>query len=141
MKLPKIKLDWFLSGMVIAIVLAALLPAPGAQGGILHPELLTKAGIALVFFLNGALLSFAALKDGIPALAPAPDHPGRHLRAVPADRHDFFGHSRQVDQPRPAPRPVLSLRHSVDGFVVGGDDGGGQGATCRWPFSTPPCRA
>ncbi len=63
MRLPK--LDWFLSGMVIAIVLAALFPSPGAQGGCLHPELLTKAGIALIFFLNGALLSFGALRDGI----------------------------------------------------------------------------
>lgn len=63
--MKSIKLDWFLSGMVIAIVLAALFPLPGAEGGWLHPELLTKAGIALVFFLNGALLSFAALKDGI----------------------------------------------------------------------------
>lgn len=61
LKLP----DWFLTGMGVAIILAALLPAPGAEGGILHPELLTKAGIALVFFLNGAGLSFAALKDGV----------------------------------------------------------------------------
>ncbi len=62
-KLPKF--DWFLSGMFIAIVLAALFPKPGAQGGWLHPELLTKAGIALVFFLNGALLSFSSLRDGV----------------------------------------------------------------------------
>lgn len=61
LKLP----DWFLTGMGVAIILAALFPAPGAEGGILHPELLTKAGIALVFFLNGAGLSFAALKDGV----------------------------------------------------------------------------
>lgn len=51
--------------MVIAMVLAWLLPEPGAAGGILHPELLTKAGIALIFFLHGAGLSFAAMKDGI----------------------------------------------------------------------------
>ncbi len=63
--LKSFKLDGFLTGMVIAIVLAALLPGPGAHGGFLHPELLTKLGIALVFFLNGALLSFKALRDGI----------------------------------------------------------------------------
>ena len=63
MRLPKI--DPFLAGMVVAILLAALFPAPGADGGWLHPELLTKAGIALVFFLNGALLSFKALSDGV----------------------------------------------------------------------------
>ena len=51
--------------MVLAIILAALFPAPGAHGGFLHPELLTKLGIALIFFLNGAMLSFNALKDGI----------------------------------------------------------------------------
>ena len=65
MKIGKIKIDGFLAGMVLAIILAALLPAPGAHGGFLHPELLTKLGIALIFFLNGAMLSFNALKDGI----------------------------------------------------------------------------
>ena len=57
--------DLFLTGMVAAIVAAALFPAPGAAGGWLHPNLLTKAGIALVFFLNGGLMSFGALKDGV----------------------------------------------------------------------------
>lgn len=65
MKLGSLKFDGFLTGMVIAIVLAALFPAPGAHGGLLHPELLTKFGIALIFFLNGAMLSFHALKDGV----------------------------------------------------------------------------
>ena len=57
--------DWFLAGMIIAMFLAWLIPGPGAAGGGLHPELLTKCGIALIFFLHGAQLSFAALKDGI----------------------------------------------------------------------------
>jgi len=65
MKIGKLKIDGFLTGMVLVIILADLLPAPGAHGGILHPELLTKLGIALIFFLNGATLSFNALKDGI----------------------------------------------------------------------------
>lgn len=59
------KFDWFLTGMFLAILVAAVFPTPGAEGGWLHPELLTKAGVALVFFLNGAGLSFKALKDGI----------------------------------------------------------------------------
>jgi sodium/bile acid cotransporter 7 len=63
--IKKIKPDWFLTGMFAAIALAAVLPGPGAEGGSLQPELLTKAGIALIFFLNGAVLSFDALKDGI----------------------------------------------------------------------------
>ena len=59
------KPDWFLIGMALAILLAALFPAPGAHGGILHPELITKLGVALIFFLNGAMMSFTALRDGI----------------------------------------------------------------------------
>lgn len=58
------KFDWFLPGMVAATVLAWLFPEPGAAGGWLHPELLTKVGIALIFFLHGVALSFAALKAG-----------------------------------------------------------------------------
>ncbi|HWA11005.1 MAG TPA: bile acid:sodium symporter family protein [Opitutaceae bacterium] len=60
----KFKPDWFLLGMVAATGLAWAFPNPGAAGGWLHPELLTKAGIALIFFLHGVALSFAALKGG-----------------------------------------------------------------------------
>ena len=56
--------DWFLLGMVLATVLAWAFPAPGAAGGWMHPELLTKAGVALIFFLHGVALPFAALKAG-----------------------------------------------------------------------------
>ncbi|MDX2111380.1 MAG: bile acid:sodium symporter family protein [Verrucomicrobiota bacterium] len=60
----KLKQNWFLLGMGAAVVLAWLFPDPGAKGGWLHPELLTKGGVALIFFLHGAGLSFAALKAG-----------------------------------------------------------------------------
>ncbi len=60
----KWKCDWFLIGMVIAVGLACIFPGPGAHGGFLHPELLNKAGVALIFFLHGVALSFAALKAG-----------------------------------------------------------------------------
>jgi sodium/bile acid cotransporter 7 len=60
----KIKPDWFLLGMIAATVLAWAFPTPGASGGWMHPELLTKAGVALIFFLHGVALSFAALKAG-----------------------------------------------------------------------------
>jgi sodium/bile acid cotransporter 7 len=60
----KFKLDWFLIGMVVATVLAWAMPGPGAAGGWLHPEVLTKAGVALIFFLHGLTLSFAALRAG-----------------------------------------------------------------------------
>jgi sodium/bile acid cotransporter 7 len=59
------KLDWFLKGMVAVVVLAFVWPQPGAQGGILHPELLNKLGIALVLFLNGLGLSMASLRQGV----------------------------------------------------------------------------
>ena len=65
MKVGKVRIDAFLTGMALAIILAWLFPTPGAHGGFLHPELLTKLGIALIFFLNGAMLSFNALKDGV----------------------------------------------------------------------------
>jgi sodium/bile acid cotransporter 7 len=51
--------------MVGVVALAFLWPEPGAQGGFLHPEVLNKLGIALVFWLNGLGLSTASLREGI----------------------------------------------------------------------------
>jgi sodium/bile acid cotransporter 7 len=59
------KPDWFLGGMFAAIVLAWVVPGPGAHGGWLHPEAMTKAGVAVVFFLHGVGLSFGALRAGV----------------------------------------------------------------------------
>lgn len=61
MKLLK---DWFLIGMVLAVLLAWWWPEPGAHGGALHPELLNKLGVALIFLLHGLTLSFQSLKAG-----------------------------------------------------------------------------
>ena len=60
----KPKGDWFLAGMALAVALAWAFPEPGARGGWLQPELLNKLGVALIFFLNGVSLSFAAMKAG-----------------------------------------------------------------------------
>jgi sodium/bile acid cotransporter 7 len=60
----KLKLDWFLSGMVVAVGLAWLFPQAGAPGGWLHPEIVNKIGVALIFFLNGVSLSWIAMKAG-----------------------------------------------------------------------------
>ena len=60
----KFKPDWFLIGMVAATVLAWAWPDPGAAGGWMQPELATKAGVALILFLHGLALSFAALRSG-----------------------------------------------------------------------------
>jgi solute carrier family 10 (sodium/bile acid cotransporter), member 7 len=62
--LSKPGLDGFLLGMIGAVLLAWIAPDPGAHGGFLHPELLNKLGVALLFFLHGLTLSFAALKSG-----------------------------------------------------------------------------
>lgn len=60
----KLRPDWFLIGMILATALAWAFPEPGSSGGWMHPELLTKVGVALIFFLHGVSLSFAALKAG-----------------------------------------------------------------------------
>ena len=51
--------------MGVAIALGVLFPGPGAEGGILQPHLLTKAGVALIFFLHGLTLSFESLRGGV----------------------------------------------------------------------------
>src|SRR3954469_9692051 len=56
--------DWFLIGMGVAVALAWLVPDPGAKGGDLHPELVNKLGVSLIFFLHGLTLPFAALAAG-----------------------------------------------------------------------------
>jgi sodium/bile acid cotransporter 7 len=56
--------DWFVPGMGAAVALAWAFPEPGAKGGSLHPELINELGVALIFFLHGLTLSFAALAAG-----------------------------------------------------------------------------
>jgi solute carrier family 10 (sodium/bile acid cotransporter), member 7 len=50
--------------MGAAVALAWLFPDAGAKGGSLHPELINKFGVSLIFFLHGLTLSFAALAAG-----------------------------------------------------------------------------
>lgn len=65
MRLPRIPfLDGFLAAMLLAIVLALLLPSLGATGGALHLEQVTNIGVSLVFLFSGAGLSRANLKAG-----------------------------------------------------------------------------
>jgi len=56
--------NWFLFGMGAAVALAWLFPDAGAKGGSLHPELINKLGVSLIFSLHGLMLSFAALAAG-----------------------------------------------------------------------------
>jgi sodium/bile acid cotransporter 7 len=60
----RVKLDWFLIGMIAAVGLAWAYPQLGAKNGPLHPDLINRAGVALIFFLNGAALAFASFKSG-----------------------------------------------------------------------------
>ena len=63
--LQRLARDWFLLGMLAAVVLAVLLPEVGRTGGVLHADLLADAGIFLVFFLHGLSLAPAALRAGV----------------------------------------------------------------------------
>ncbi len=63
--LQRLARDWFLLGMLAAVVLAVLLPEAGRTGGVLHADLLADAGIFLVFFLHGLSLAPGALRAGV----------------------------------------------------------------------------
>ncbi|WP_432452760.1 MULTISPECIES: bile acid:sodium symporter family protein [unclassified Agarivorans] len=60
-----IKKEWFLLGMLFAIVLALLVPQWGRSGGYLHLDQLTAIGIALIFFLHGLGLAPKEIKKGL----------------------------------------------------------------------------
>ena len=61
----RIRQQWFLPGMIAAVVLGDVFPAPGASGGALHSETTVNIGIALVFFLHGIYLPLASLRRGV----------------------------------------------------------------------------
>lgn len=58
------KIDGFLIGMLCVVALALAWPTPGIRGGMLHLDLVVPCGIALVFFLQGSMLSPAAMRAG-----------------------------------------------------------------------------
>ena len=60
-----LKKEWFLVGMISAVLLASWLPEWGRSGGILHGDKVANAGIAIVFFLHGLGLSLQNLRDGL----------------------------------------------------------------------------
>ncbi len=57
--------DWFLRGMIIAVILASFFPDIGKSGGLLHLDLLLNAGVALVFFLHGMGIPTEQMKAGL----------------------------------------------------------------------------
>lgn len=63
--IEKLKKEWFLVGMLVAIVVAVFTPDWGKSGGVLHLDTVTVLGIALVFFLHGLGLSPKAILEGL----------------------------------------------------------------------------
>ncbi|TEW54473.1 bile acid:sodium symporter [Psychromonas sp. RZ22] len=61
----KLKKEWFLVGMVIAILLAIVSADFGKSGGVISLDKVTGIGVAIVFFLHGLGLSPSAIKAGI----------------------------------------------------------------------------
>jgi sodium/bile acid cotransporter 7 len=59
-----IRRNGFLLGLLLAVVMAALWPAPGSRNGILHPNLINNGGIALILFLQGLSLALEKIKSG-----------------------------------------------------------------------------
>jgi sodium/bile acid cotransporter 7 len=57
--------DWFLRGMVTAVILASFLPNLGKSGGLLHIDSLSNYGIAAVFFLHGIGIPSEQMKAGL----------------------------------------------------------------------------
>ncbi|MFT3929373.1 MAG: bile acid:sodium symporter family protein [Spongiibacteraceae bacterium] len=60
-----VKGQWFLLGMIAAVVFGSLFPSFGADGGALHSEITVDLGIALVFFLHGVNLPLESLRRGV----------------------------------------------------------------------------
>ncbi|MEC5398942.1 bile acid:sodium symporter family protein [Uliginosibacterium sp. H1] len=63
--LKKLGRDWFLLGMLLAVIVASFAPDIGRSGGLLHADVLSDYGIFLIFFLHGIGLSTGALLSGL----------------------------------------------------------------------------
>ncbi len=60
-----LKKQWFLLGMIAAVLLATAFPQAGCHDGFLHANDLANIGISLVFFFHGITLSVENLKNGL----------------------------------------------------------------------------
>jgi sodium/bile acid cotransporter 7 len=56
--------NWFVLGLAAAVALAWLFPAAGAKGGVLRTEVTLKAGVVVIYFLQGLTLALDTLKRG-----------------------------------------------------------------------------
>lgn len=57
--------DWFMRGMILAVIIASFFPDIGKSGGLLHLDLFINAGVAIVFFLHGMGIPTEQMKAGI----------------------------------------------------------------------------
>lgn len=63
--LRRIGQEWFLLGMLAAVLAASVWPDFGASGGALHADIVVNAGVVLVFFLHGVGLPLNSLRRGL----------------------------------------------------------------------------
>jgi len=63
--LEGLRREWFLLGMVGAVLVATLFPSFGAKGGPMHADVATDAGIFCIFLFHGMALSTQSLCDGM----------------------------------------------------------------------------
>lgn len=61
----KIKQQWFILGMILAIIFSIKTSPVGSSGGLLHLDVVTSLGIALVFLLHGLNLSRKDIAAGM----------------------------------------------------------------------------
>lgn len=64
-RLKKMAKDWFLLGMISAVVLATLYPDFGRSGGTMRADVASDVGIFLVFLFHGIGLSTESMKKGL----------------------------------------------------------------------------
>jgi sodium/bile acid cotransporter 7 len=60
-----LKREWFLLGMVLAVVFASTAPNVGKTDGTLHLDQVAHVGVAMIFFLHGLGISLNNLKQGL----------------------------------------------------------------------------
>jgi sodium/bile acid cotransporter 7 len=63
-KVHWIRSNGFLLGLVLAVIIAFIIPEPGSRGGALHAETVNNFGIALILFLQGLSLAFEKIRAG-----------------------------------------------------------------------------
>jgi sodium/bile acid cotransporter 7 len=64
-RLRKIAKDWFLLGMISAVILATLFPDVGRTGGTIRADKLSDLGIFLIFLFHGIGLSTESMRKGL----------------------------------------------------------------------------